>query len=142
MDEIALKKAKKPRMKKVEVIAEVIVKTPEQLKAERKMYKEGKRNVKMELAFAKMAKYVSEQENSDELFVEVHVDEKAQVVVARVEYPPKSIDEEDGDVKWGISRCNKGDTWNPLLGKYLALKRAKGTKIPVRITEALGNFAH
>ena len=45
-------------------------------------------------------------------------------------------------IKYGLARCMEGDRWNPLLGKYLALKRAKGTAIPARILAAIGHISY
>ena len=137
-------KVPKKRLKKTEPVVDTQA-DPEQEKWNRAVLKEAKRNREMEAAFEKMAAYVAENVNSDVLDVEFCVDEKARVVVCRVEYPAAECDDcncgcvELGDVKYGISRCAEGDRWNPLLGQYLALKRAKGTKIPESIMTAIGH---
>lgn len=99
------------------------------------------RNLDMEKAFKQIAAYIKEQEQDASLHVEFYVDRKASVVVCRVEYPAKEIAENMfiQDVKYGVSRCMEGDKWNTMLGKYFALKYAKGTKIPLSIRKALGH---
>ena len=145
-------KAKKPRLKKSSVPVEAAVKSPEVLEIERDIARYAKRNIEMEIAYAKMAEYVAENEDSEDVDVEFCIDQKAQVVVARVEYLP-DIDEDTPPsevlrllsretVKYGLARCAAGDRWNPLLGKYLALKRAKGTKIPASILAAIGHVMY
>lgn len=144
-------KAPKKRLKKVDPVVEPVETVdPEREKWNRELAKEAKRNYEMEHAFEQMAIYVHNNENDPALDVEFYVDEKARVIVARVEYlidddatPGEALAHLCRDtIKYGLARCMEGDRWNPLLGRYLALKRAKGTAIPARILAAIGHVMY
>lgn len=95
----------------------------------------SKRNPAYEKAMQEVIKYVNEAENSEDEDLEYYVDHCAKVVVCRREFTysiPVAKGEPDsfgGTITYGLSKCCPNDRFNVVLGKYLALKRARNRPI-------------
>ena len=101
--------------------------------------KGSKRNPDYEKAMTEVAKYVNGSfEDNDG--VEFCVDHRAKVVVCRrigtIHSDDPAIDGAKAPM-YGISKCCPSDRFNPLLGKYIALKRARNRPIPDSIRKVV-----
>lgn len=117
--------------------------------------KKRARNPEYEKAMAEVIKYVNEAEFSENEELEYFIDDKSKVVVCRrakyeeVDFEPEDececcdccdgevCAEPDGavfvKVSYGLSKCCPNDRFNIVLGKYIALKRARSRPIPPTI---------
>lgn len=100
-----------------------------------------KRNPEYEKAMQEVIKYVNNAELSEDENFEYYVDHSAKIVFCRRSahylYPanPKEGSPlvEGYDITYGLSKCCPNDRFNVVLGKYLALKRARNRPIPKTI---------
>ena len=91
----------------------------------------SKRNPAYEKAMQEVIKYVDNAENSEDEQLEYHVDHSAKVVVCRREFflTPPDAQCQGAIITYGLSKCCPNDRFNVVLGKYLALKRARNRPI-------------
>ena len=89
------------------------------------------RRPEMEKAFAMMKKYVMGADLRPGETVEFYQEQDMGITVCRV-YSP-------GDIpSYGVSKIREGEGWNPLIGKYIAMKKARRGRIPKTILDGLG----
>lgn len=104
--------------------------------------KEKKRKPDYEKAMAEVAKYVNASFSGKDN-VEFCVDHKSKVVVCRrmgiIHSDDPAMDGAFAPM-YGISKCCPSDRFNPLLGKYIALKRARNRPIPQFVRQVI--FGH
>jgi hypothetical protein len=93
----------------------------------------SKRNVKKEKLFGLVAEYIRSM--SEKQLVDFAQDKENGTTLCYVRYLNRRTGVYTG--RFGVSVCDKNDRWNPLVGKYVALKRAVGAKIPRTIMEGI-----
>jgi hypothetical protein len=89
------------------------------------------RNLEKEKAFKMIAEYVRAMAETN--YVDYDQDLNSGITLCYVSKLNRRTGIRSG--YFGVSKCNPEDKWNALLGKYLALKRAVGGKIPKSIYE-------
>ena len=97
----------------------------------------SERNLPKERALEAMSKYRKEAlaNSGENEVVRTYTDVENRISVCFREKIHECPNCEDYSIEetWGIARCNPGDVFNKTIGEYLAIKRARGGKVPKTI---------